>query len=85
MKPALMLASEGTRRKADAGVGSAGSAARAATGTRPRAATGVRARAAQATRDAILRAATKVFATHGFAGGRVEQISKAAGSYDRMI
>ena len=46
---------------------------------------GVRARAAQSTREAILRAATKVFATHGFAGGRVEQISKAAGSYDRMI
>jgi AcrR family transcriptional regulator len=46
---------------------------------------GVRARAAQATRDAILRAAIKVFAKHGFAGGRVEQISKAANSYDRMI
>ena len=47
--------------------------------------TGARALAAQATRDAILRAATKVFARHGFAGGRVEQISKAARSYDRMI
>jgi AcrR family transcriptional regulator len=46
---------------------------------------GVRALAAQATREAILRAATKVFARHGFAGGRVEQISKAAKSYDRMI
>ncbi len=46
---------------------------------------GVRALAAQATRDSILRAATKVFAKHGFAGGRVEQISKAAKSYDRMI
>jgi TetR/AcrR family transcriptional regulator, upper aerobic nicotinate degradation pathway regulator len=46
---------------------------------------GVRELAAQATRDAILRAATKVFARHGFAGGRVEQISKAAKSYDRMI
>ncbi|MDE2299433.1 MAG: TetR family transcriptional regulator, partial [Burkholderiales bacterium] len=46
---------------------------------------GARALAAQATRDAILRAATKVFARHGFAGGRVEQISKAARSYDRMI
>jgi AcrR family transcriptional regulator len=46
---------------------------------------GVRAQAAQATRDSILRAATKVFAKHGFAGGRVEQISKAAKSYDRMI
>ncbi len=46
---------------------------------------GVRELAAQATRDAILKAATKVFARHGFAGGRVEQISKAARSYDRMI
>jgi len=46
---------------------------------------GVRAQAAAATREAILRAATKVFAKHGFAGGRVEQISKAAKSYDRMI
>ena len=46
---------------------------------------GVRAQAAAATRESILRAATKVFAKHGFAGGRVEQISKAAKSYDRMI
>jgi len=46
---------------------------------------GVRELAAQATRDNILRAATKVFARHGFAGGRIEQISKAAKSYDRMI
>lgn len=46
---------------------------------------GVRAQAAQATRESILRAATKVFAKHGFAGGRIEQISKAAKSYDRMI
>ena len=46
---------------------------------------GVRELAAQATRDAILRAATKVFARHGFAGGRIEQISKAAKSHDRMI
>jgi AcrR family transcriptional regulator len=46
---------------------------------------GVREMAAQATRDSILKAATKVFAKHGFDGGRVEQISKAAKSYDRMI
>ncbi len=46
---------------------------------------GVRAAAAQATRDAILRAATRIFAKHGFDGGRVDQISKAAKSYDRMI
>lgn len=41
--------------------------------------------AAQATREAILAAATQVFAQHGFAGGRIEQISAAAQSYDRMI
>jgi TetR/AcrR family transcriptional regulator, upper aerobic nicotinate degradation pathway regulator len=46
---------------------------------------GVREQAAQETRDSILRAATKIFAKHGFSGGRVEQISKAAKSYDRMI
>ena len=46
---------------------------------------GVREQNAQATRDSILRAAIKVFAKHGYAGGRVEQISKAAKSYDRMI
>ena len=46
---------------------------------------GARELAAQATRESILRAATKIFAKHGFDGGRVEQISKAAKSYDRMI
>ena len=46
---------------------------------------GVRELAAQATKESILRAATKVFAKHGYAGGRVEQISKAAKSHDRMI
>ena len=46
---------------------------------------GVRAQSAATTRDAILRAATKVFAKHGFAGGRVDQISRAAKSHDRMI
>ncbi|MBL8348922.1 MAG: TetR family transcriptional regulator [Burkholderiaceae bacterium] len=54
----------------------------AAAGQRP---PGVRELAAQATRDAILRAATRVFARHGYAGGRIEQISKAAKSHDRMI
>jgi AcrR family transcriptional regulator len=38
-----------------------------------------------ATRDNILRAAIDVFAKNGFAGGRVEKISKAANSTDRMI
>jgi len=46
--------------------------------------TGVREAAAQATRDSILRAATKVFAKYGYDGGSVEKISKAA-TYDRMI
>ena len=61
--------------------------------TRPRAASaggaaarpGVRELAAQATRDSLVKAAIKVFARHGLSGGRVEQISKAAHSYDRMI
>ena len=77
-------------RKTDASaVTAANAAARAATTptttppTAPKA--GTRALAAQTSRDNILRAATKVFAKHGFAGGRIEQISTAAKSYDRMI
>lgn len=46
---------------------------------------GVRELSARATRDSILKAATKVFAKHGYDGGKVDQISKAAKSYDRMI
>jgi len=46
---------------------------------------GVREQAAQDTRDAILKAAIKIFAKNGFAGGRIDEISKAAKSYDRMI
>jgi TetR/AcrR family transcriptional regulator, upper aerobic nicotinate degradation pathway regulator len=46
---------------------------------------GVREQAAQDTRDSILRAATKIFAKNGFSGGRIDEISKAAKSYDRMI
>ena len=46
---------------------------------------GVREQAAQATRDNILRAATKVFARYGYEGGSVEKISKTAKSFDRMI
>jgi AcrR family transcriptional regulator len=38
-----------------------------------------------ATRENILRAAIEVFAKQGFAGARVEKISKAARSTDRMI
>jgi AcrR family transcriptional regulator len=56
-------------------------AARGAATRRP----GVRELAAQTTRENILRAAIKVFARQGFEGGRIEQISKAAKSYDRMI
>lgn len=40
---------------------------------------------AKATQETILKAATKVFAAHGFAGGKVEMISAAANSHDRMI
>lgn len=47
--------------------------------------TGVREAASLATRRAILRAATKVFAKYGYDGGSVEKISKSAKSYDRMI
>jgi len=47
--------------------------------------TGTRELAAQATRENILRAATKVFARYGYEGGSVEKISKAAKSFDRMI
>ena len=46
---------------------------------------GVREQSAQATRISILRAATKVFAKYGYAGGSIEKISSAAKSYDRMI
>ncbi len=54
---------------------------RAASGQR----VGVRELSAQATRASILNAAIKVFAKSGYAGGRVEQISKTAKSFDRMI
>ena len=47
--------------------------------------TGIREQMAQETRDAILRAATRICAKHGFSGGRIDEISKAAKSYDRMI
>ena len=73
------------RKTAATVVTAANAAARAATtpATAPKARS--RALAAQASRDNILRAATQVFAKHGFAGGRIEQISTAAKSYDRMI
>jgi AcrR family transcriptional regulator len=37
------------------------------------------------TRESILRAATRVFARHGYDGGSIEKISKSAKSVDRMI
>ncbi len=46
---------------------------------------GVRDAAAQATRESILRAATKVFTKYGFDGGSVDKISTAAKTHDRMI
>ena len=46
---------------------------------------GVRELAAQETQESILRAATRIFAKNGFSGGRIDQISKAAKSHDRMI
>ncbi len=46
---------------------------------------GVRELSAQATRENLLRAAIKVFAKHGYDGGSVEKISRAAKSVDRMI
>jgi len=47
--------------------------------------TGIRAHQADQTRARILKAATTVFARDGYAGGRIEQISKEAESNDRMI
>ncbi|KQP23124.1 TetR family transcriptional regulator [Pseudorhodoferax sp. Leaf267] len=57
-------------------------AAKSAEGSRK---PGVREQAVIVSRANLLRAATRIFAKHGFAGGRVGQISKAAKSYDRMI
>ena len=55
------------------------------TAARKPGAIGIRAKQAQDTRAKILRAAIKVFAKQGYASGRVESISKAARSHDRMI
>ena len=46
---------------------------------------GSRAAAAEATREALVRAATRVFAKYGYDGATVEKISSAAKSVDRMI
>ena len=42
-------------------------------------------RTRDSTRTKILKAATRIFARYGFAGGSVEKISKSAKSVDRMI
>lgn len=55
------------------------------TAARKPGAPGVRAKQAQDTRAKILRAAIRVFAKQGYASGRIESISKAARSHDRMI
>ncbi len=53
--------------------------------TRTTRGTGAREAAAQATRDSILKAATKVFARYGYDGGSIEKISSTAKTHDRMI
>jgi AcrR family transcriptional regulator len=60
-------------------------AAMSSTVARKPGATGIRAKQAQDTRAKILKAAIKVFAKQGYASGRIESISKAARSHDRMI
>jgi AcrR family transcriptional regulator len=52
--------------------------------TADKATRGTQARAV-ATRDTILRAAIRVFSKSGFAGGRIESISKLSRTHDRMI
>jgi len=47
--------------------------------------TGAREASAQATRDNILKAATRIFARYGYDGGSIEKISSLAKSHDRMI
>ncbi|MGY2291862.1 TetR/AcrR family transcriptional regulator [Pseudomonas sp. SDO528_S397] len=47
--------------------------------------TGIRAQQADQTRARILQAAVKVFTRDGYSGGRVDSISKEAGSNDRML
>lgn len=60
-------------------------AGRAASGLKAAQRPSLREQGAQATRDSLLKAATKVFAKYGYEGGSVEKISTAAKSYDRMI
>jgi AcrR family transcriptional regulator len=55
-----------------------------ATLSKPKSTRAPQARAVE-TRETILRAAIRIFAKHGFSGGRVEQISRLAKTHDRMI
>ena len=80
--PARVTKTTATARKPGEGLPPAG---KPGDGLPPAGKPNVRDLAAQATREAILAAATQVFAQHGFAGGRIEQISSAAQSHDRMI
>jgi AcrR family transcriptional regulator len=59
--------------------------AKAMSNSQPQRKVGAREKSAEATRDSLLKAAIKVFAKHGFDGGSIDQISKAANSHDRMI
>lgn len=67
------------------GVKKKGEGTVAVTAAAPRAKPGTRARQAQDTRALLLRTAISVFAQDGFAGGRIEKISRLAKSHDRMI
>jgi AcrR family transcriptional regulator len=80
-RPAAQRVSSRTPASTSTARRAAGKSAASPLARRP----GIREQMAQDTQDAILRAATKIFARSGFAGGRIEEISKAAKSYDRMI
>ncbi len=59
--------------------------AKAISNAQPQRKVGAREKSAETTRDSLLMAAIKIFAKHGFDGGSIDQISKAANSHDRMI
>ncbi len=59
--------------------------AKAISNAQPQRRVGIREKSAETTRDSLLMAAIKIFAEHGFDGGSIDQISKAANSHDRMI
>jgi len=59
--------------------------AKAISNAQPQRKVGAREKSAETTRDSLLMAAIKIFAKHGFDGGSIDQISKAANSHDRMM